>query len=81
MLNYGQQPRLPGQVSFTAKVPAAVKFSSEWQMAVQEARTLLDGAEQRHAAAETRKRKADIQSSRCSRQHAICTEEAKASGR
>ena len=52
MLNYGQQPRLPGQVSFPAEVPAATKFTSEWQMAVQEARTWLDGVEQRHAAAE-----------------------------
>ena len=59
MLNYGQQPKLPGQVSSNGKVPAAVKFTSEWQMAAQEARTLLDGAEQRHAAAETGRREAD----------------------
>ena len=59
MLNYGQQPRLPGQVSINGNVPAAVKFTSEWQMTVREARILLDGAEQRHSAFETRRREAD----------------------
>ena len=34
MLNYGQQPRLPGQVSIDGNVPAALKFTGEWQMTV-----------------------------------------------
>ena len=59
MLNYGQQPRLPGQVSIDGNVPAALKFTGEWQMTVLEARILLDGAEQRHSAFETRRREAD----------------------
>ena len=59
MLNYGQQPRLPGQVSIDGYVPAASKFTGEWQMTVREARILLNGAEQRHSAFETRRRQAD----------------------
>ena len=62
MLNYGEQPRLPGQVIINGMVSAAVKFTSEWRiwrMTVREARILLDGAEQRHSAAETRRREAD----------------------
>ena len=37
MLNYGEQPRLPGQVIINGKVPAAVKVTSEWLMTVREA--------------------------------------------
>jgi len=59
MLNYGQRPRMPTEFAFTGNVPAAVKFTHDWQLTVQKARTLLDGAEQRHTAAAARRREAD----------------------
>ena len=48
-----------GQMNLSGRVPAAAKFSSEWQVTVWEARILLDGAEQRHNAAETRQQEAN----------------------
>jgi len=59
MLNYGQRPKLPSEIAFMVNVPAAAKFTQDWQLTVQEARKLLDGAEQRHTAAAARQREAD----------------------
>ena len=58
MLNYGQRPLTPVDIELGSQVPAAAKFSHDWQLTVSEATSLLGGAEQRYTAAERREKEA-----------------------
>jgi transposase InsO family protein len=57
--NYGLRPHTPIRAELPSKVPAAAKFSHEWQLTVLEALRFLVGAEQRDAAVQ-RKMEADV---------------------
>ena len=59
VFNYGLNPITPTSLPLQSRVPAALQFSQDWQMTVQEARTLLAGAEQRYSAAERRQKESD----------------------
>jgi hypothetical protein len=58
-LNYGLRPHTPIPAELPSKVPAAAKFSHEWQLTVLEALRFFVGAEQRDAAVQ-RKMEADV---------------------
>jgi hypothetical protein len=56
---YGLRPHTPLPAELPSKVPAAAKFSHEWQLTASEALRFLVGMEQRDAAVQ-RKMEADV---------------------